>query len=120
MYRIVVRCTFRVLSPRIPIFDKKLVNSVHKSIVKDLTPDISFILKLNINRALNRVKRRKNKNRYDKFSLNYYKKVQNAFMKIAKKNKKRCIIVDTSEDNKKAENIIFDKFLKIYKKNEKR
>jgi thymidylate kinase len=58
------------------------------------------------------LKKRKKKNRYDKFSKNFYIKVQNAFIKIAKNNKKRCVIVDTSKDTTDAEKIIFKKFIK--------
>ena len=39
-----------------------------------------------------RLKKRKKKNRYDKFSKNFYNKVQQAFLKLFKKksnNKKR-------------------------------
>ena len=55
-------------------------------------------------------------NRYDKFPINFYKKVQKGFLKIAKKNKKRYFIIDNSEDSKKVEDVIFKKFLSLKKK----
>ena len=61
--------------------------------------------------ALQRLKKRKKKNRYDKFSKSFYIKVQNAFMGIAKKNEKRCFIVDNSNDSYEIENIILRKFI---------
>ena len=72
---------------------KSLVDSVHKYILGGIKPDLTFILKVNISKALQRLKKRKKKNRYDKFSKNFYIKVQNAFIKIAKKNKRRYFVV---------------------------
>ena len=91
---------------------KSLVDLVQKYILKSIKPDLTFVLKANISTALHRLKKRKVKNRYDKFSKNFYIKVQNAFIKIAKNNKKRCVIVDTSKDTTDAEKIIFKKFIK--------
>ena len=91
---------------------KSLVDSVQKYILKSIKPDLTFILKANISTALYRLKKRKKKNRYDKFSKNFYIKVQNAFIKISKNNKKRCVIVDTSKDTTDAEKTIFKRFIK--------
>ena len=98
--------------------NRNLVDSIHKYILGNLKPDLTFILKVKISKALQRLKKRKKKNRYDKFSKNFYLKVQNAFIRIAEKNKKRYIIIDSSEDSVKAERIILDKFIKTLK-NEK-
>ena len=91
--------------------NKKLVNSVHKYILGNIKPDLTFILKVNISKALQRLKNRKRKNRYDKFSKNFYIKVQNAFLKIARKNKKKYFVLDNSKDSNVIEKIILKKFL---------
>ena len=91
--------------------NKKLVNSVHKYILGNIKPDLTFILKVKISKALQRLKNRKRKNRYDKFSKNFYIKVQNAFLKIARKNQKRYFVLDNSEDSNVIEKIILKKFL---------
>ena len=96
--------------------NKKLVDSVHKYILGDIKPDLTFILKVNITKALQRLNKRKKKNRYDKFSKNFYIKVQNAFIKIAKKNKKRYFILDNSKDSQDIEKIILNKFMKALNK----
>ena len=96
--------------------DKNLVNSVHKYILGSIKPDLTFILKVNISKALHRLKKRKKKNRYDKFSKNFYIKVQNAFLKIAKKNKRRYFVIDNSKDSVETEKIILNKFIKILNK----
>ena len=91
--------------------DKGLVNSVHKYILGDLKPDLTFILKVNISKALQRLKGRKKKNRYDKFSKNFYIKVQKAFLKIARKNQKRYLVLDNSKDSNVIEKLILKKLL---------
>ena len=95
---------------------KNLVDSIHKFVLGSIKPDLTFVLKVNISKALRRLKKRKKKNRYDKFSKNFYIKVQNAFIKIAKKNTRRYCIVDNSEDSTKTERIIFDKFMQFLNK----
>ena len=95
---------------------KNLVDSIHKFVLGSIKPDLTFVLKVNISKALQRLKKRKKKNRYDKFSKNFYIKVQNAFIKIAKKNTRRYCIVDNSEDSTKTERIIFDKFMQFLNK----
>ena len=94
---------------------KNLVDFIHKYILGSVKPDLTFVLKVNISKALLRLKKRRKKNRYDKFSKNFYTKVQNAFIKIAKKNTKRYCIVDNSKDSIKAESIILDKSMQFFK-----
>ena len=95
---------------------KNLVDSIHKFVLGSIKPDLTFVLKVNISKALRRLKKRKKKNRYDKFSKNFYTKVQNAFIKIARKNTRRYCIVDNSEDSTKTERFIFDKFMQFLNK----
>jgi len=94
----------------------KLVNTVHKYILGQIKPDLTFVLTVNISKALKRLKLRKKKNRYDKFSKNFYLKVQKAFINIARRNKKRYFILDNSSDSKEIEEIIFRKFFETYNK----
>ena len=88
--------------------NKNFVDLVHKYILGNIKPDMTFILKVNISKASQRLKKRATKkNRYDKFSKNFYIKAQKAFIKIAKKNKKKYYIFDNSEDDKSLEKSIF-------------
>ena len=95
---------------------KALVDSVHKYILGSIIPDLTFILKVNISKALERLKKRKKKNRYDKFSKYFYIKAQKAFIKIAKKNKTRYFVLDNSNDSEETEKIILNKFIKVLSK----
>jgi dTMP kinase len=87
--------------------NKNFVDLVHKYILGKIKPDMTFILKVNISKALQRLKKRTTKkNRYDKFSKNFYIKAQKTFIKIAKKNKKKYYIFDSSKDDKNLEKSI--------------
>lgn len=101
------------------VFGKKVdinfVNFIHRYILQDIKPDLTFILKINISKSLKRLKKRKNKNRYDKFSKKFYISVQKAFIKIAKKNTSRYFIIDNSNDNAEAEKVILNQVLKKLK-----
>ena len=96
--------------------NKGLVDLIHKYILGNIKPDLTFILKVNISKALERLKKRKKRNRYDKFPKNFYDKVQKAFLKIAKTDKKKYIIIDNSLDTPETEKIIFEKFIKVFNK----
>ena len=95
---------------------KNLVDSVHKYILKKVIPDLTFVLKVNISVALRRLKERKRKNRYDKFSKGFYVRAQNAFIKIAKKNKRKYSILDNSKDSNDIEKVIPKKINKVLEK----
>ena len=91
--------------------NKDLINTVHKHILGNLKPNITFVLKANILTAMKRLNKRKKKNRYDKFSKSFYQKVQVAFIKIANANKRKYFIIDNSKDSPKAETIILNRFM---------
>jgi len=88
---------------------KNLITTVHKHILEGLKPDITFIFKIKVSKALKRINKRKSKNRYDKFSKSFYQNVQKAFLKLAKTNKRRYVILDTTKDTTETENIIYKK-----------
>ena len=94
--------------------NKNLVDSVHKYVLGHIRADLTFVLKVNISTALRRLNKRKQKNRYDKFSKNFYVRAQNAFIKIAKKNKKKYFVLDNSRDSDKTEKIILKKFNEVF------
>ena len=91
--------------------DKNLVESIHNKILRKIKPNLTFLLTVKISKAFQRLNKRKKKNRYDKFSRNFYSKVQKAFIKIASKNKNRYVVLDNSKDNNEAEELILKKFL---------
>ena len=95
---------------------KKFIDYIHKNIMGSLKPDLTIILKVNISKAYKRLNKRKKKNRYDKFSKSFYIKAQNSFIKIANNDKKRCFVLNNSEDSKLAERLILKRFLRVLNK----
>jgi dTMP kinase len=93
------------------VYGKKVkinfINNIHKVILSGIKPDLVFILKVSQSVSKKRLKKRKNKNRYDNFSPTFYAKAQKSFLKIAK-NKKKYFILDSSLNDKSVENKIFN------------
>jgi len=96
--------------------NKNLIDTVHNHILGGIKPDLTFILKVNISKAFERLKKRKITNRYDRFSKNFYLSAQKAFIKISKKNKKRCVVLDNSKDSNLLEHTILNEFTKALNK----
>ena len=101
------------------VFGKKIdlnfIKNIHKKILYGIKPDIVFILKVSQESSRKRLKKRKNKNRYDNFSKSFYANAQKSFIKIAK-NKKNYYLLDSSLNDNKLEKKIFDitnRYLKI-------
>jgi len=95
--------------------NKKFVDVIHNNILKNLKPNLTYVLKCKISKSMDRINKRKTKNRYDKFSMKFYSKVQNAFIKIASKDKRKYFVVDNSNNDNSSEQKIFNKFLKKFK-----
>ncbi len=84
----------------------KFINHIHKQILRNVKPDITFVLKVKKQTFLSRLKKRKNRNRYDNFPINFYIKAQNAFIKISK-NKKSHIVLNSSKNTTDLQKKIF-------------
>ena len=101
------------------VFGKKIdlnfIKNIHKKILYGIKPNIVFILKVSQESSRKRLKKRKNKNRYDNFSKSFYANAQKSFIKIAK-NKKNYYLLDSSLNDNKLEKKILDitnRYLKI-------
>jgi len=95
--------------------DIKFINNIHKKILGKIKPNLVFILKVSAKSSKQRLKKRKSKNRYDKFAQSFYTKAQQSFLKIAK-NKKNYFILDSSSNDAVLEKKIFNivnKYLNI-------
>ena len=83
------------------------IENIHNEILP-FKPNLTFVLKVKIGKALKRLQKRRKKNRYDKFSKSFYIKAQKAFLKIAKKNKKKYYVIDNSTDSMHIEKKILE------------
>ena len=93
--------------------NKNIIKLMNNFIINKFKADLTILNTVNKKNLINRMKFRKNINKYDKFNFSFYKKVQKGFLKIAKKNKNYIILDSNSStinDNKK---IIINKINKI-------
>ena len=84
----------------------KFIDNIHKKILGNIKPDITFVLKVKKESFIKRLKNRKIKNRYDNFPIKFYLKAQNSFLKIAKK-KKNYKVLESSENSPVLQKIIY-------------
>ena len=92
-----------------------LINTINRELLGKIKPNFTFLLTINTKQSAIRINKRKRKNRYDKFDKKFYNKVQKAFVKIAKKNKKKYLILNTSKDFRIIEKLIYKRFLRLIK-----
>ena len=94
--------------------NKTLINNINSFLLGGIKPDFTFINKVSKKNLIKRLKKRKIKNRYDKFNYSFYKKVQNGFLKLAKNNK-NCIIINSDLSLKENKEIIKLNLIKLLK-----
>ena len=87
--------------------DKKINLINQKYILKKFKPNLTIVLKANFNTIGSRIKKRKNNNKFDKLKKDFYKKAQNAFLLLAKKNK-NYLVFDSSRNTPELEKKIFN------------
>jgi len=75
--------------------DIKIIKNINNFLLNRITPDFTFLNVVNKKNLILRLKKRKNKNRYDNFNYNFYNKVQKGFLKLVKK--KKYMIVDSNK-----------------------
>ena len=95
--------------------NKNLIKLLNESILRKIKPNFTFLMKIDINESFKRLKKRRNLNRYDQFNKNFYKKVQNGFIKLSKLQPRKYMILNSENNIKKNKKIIFEKFLKLVK-----
>ena len=88
--------------------DINLIKSINKFLLKEIKVNFTFLNIVNNKNLISRLKKRKKLNRYDKFSINFYNKVQNGFLKLSN-NKKKYQIINSNLDIKKNERLIENK-----------
>ena len=89
--------------------DKSVIVNINKILLKKIRPNITFLNIVNMQNLKKRLYLRKNKNRYDNFKIEFYKKVQAGFVKLSK-NKNNYVVIDSNnnlvENKKKVLNMI--------------
>ena len=76
--------------------DLGMIKYLNKFIIGKFKPDITFLSSVNNENLKLRLNKRSKLNRYDKFKLNFYAKVQNGYLKLSK-NKKNYVLIDSNK-----------------------
>ena len=95
--------------------DLSLINYLNKFLLKNFNITFTFLNVVNRKNMQKRLKTRKRLNRYDKFNFRLYEKIQNGFLKLAKKNKSKYKIIDSNKDIKINQKLILDKIKSLIK-----
>ena len=91
----------------------RLINEINKHLLKNIKIDFTFLNIVDKKNMIKRLKLRKSLNRYDRFNNSFYQKVQNGFIKLAKKNKKKYLIINSNLDITKNKSLIIKKISKL-------
>jgi len=94
--------------------DINLIKLINKFLLKDIKVNFTFLNIVNNKNLISRLKKRKKLNRYDKFSINFYNKVQKGFLKLSN-NKKKYQIINSNLDIKINERLIINKINRLIK-----
>ena len=90
-----------------------LINKLNKFILGSFSPSFTFLSIVNKNNMKSRLSKRFSLNKYDKFNLSFYNRVQNGFISLSK-NKKNYLIIDSNKNNiKENSKIIINKIKKL-------
>ena len=92
-----------------------LIENLNKYLLKNIKVSFTFLNIVNQSNLKKRLKERKSLNRYDKFKMTFYNKVQNGFLKLSKKQKNKYQLIDSNLGIKENEKLILNKIDKLIK-----
>jgi len=85
------------------------IRNINNFLLKGIKVDFTFLNTVSKKNMKNRLLKRKNLNRYDKFQTNFYDKVQKGFIKILKKNPKKYMKINSNQNIEQNEILILNK-----------
>ena len=93
--------------------NKNLIETINNHLLEKIKVDFTFLNIVNKKNLKQRLLKRKNLNRYDKFKYTFYNKVQIGFIKQANKKKQNYLIVDSNKKIYENKKIIINKMNKL-------
>ena len=82
------------------------IESLYCLVAGDFKPDLTVILDMEPEIALERVSKRGQKDRMEGLDLSFHKNLRNAFLDIAQKEPNRCIVIDANQSPEAVHNEI--------------
>ena len=95
--------------------DINLIEALNKYLLKNIKVNFTFLNIVNKKNLQERLKLRKSLNRYDKFKMSFYKKVQNGFLKLSKRQKNKYQLINSNLEIHKNEKLILNRIDKLIK-----
>jgi len=95
--------------------DLNFIKILNNFLLKNIKVNFTFLNIVNQKNLQNRLKQRKSLNRYDKFNISFYKKVQKGFIQLSKKQKNKYQLINSNLEIDKNEKLILDKIDKLIK-----
>ena len=93
--------------------DINFINTINNFLLKNIKVSFTFLNLVNPKNMKLRLKQRKKLNRYDKFKMLFYKKVQSGYIQISNKNKKKYLKINSNLNISVNKKIIIKKINKL-------
>ena len=95
--------------------DLNLIKILNKFLLKNIKVNFTFLNLVNKKNLYSRLKSRKLLNRYDKFDMNFYNKVQKGFIRLSNSNKKIYQLIDSNLNIKDNEQLVLSTIDRLIK-----
>ena len=95
--------------------DLNLIETLNRYLLKNIRVSFTFLNIVNQKNLQKRLKQRKSLNRYDKFKMSFYNKVQKGFLNLSKKQKNKYQLINSNLDISNNEKLILDKIDRLIK-----
>ena len=92
-----------------------LIETLNKTLLRNINVSFTFLNIVNQKNLQKRLKQRKSLNRYDKFEMSFYNKVQRGFIKLSKKQKNKYQLINSNLEIDKNEKLILNKIDRLIK-----
>jgi len=90
-----------------------IIKFLNNFILNNFKVDFTFLNTVSMNNMIKRLKKRKKLNRYDKFNISFYRRVQNGFLRLSKKNKEKYQIINSNDSLEANKSLILKKLEKL-------
>jgi dTMP kinase len=84
-------------------------------LLQNIKVSFTFLNIVNKKNLQKRLKKRKTLNRYDKFKISFYNRVQKGFIKLSKEQKNKYQLINSNLEIKKNEKLLLSKIDKLIK-----
>ena len=92
-----------------------LIETLNKYLLNNIKVSFTFLNTVNKKNLQKRLIQRKTLNRYDKFKISFYNKVQNGFIKLSKKQRNKYQLINSNLEINKNEKLILTQIDRLIK-----